>query len=172
MAKRYPSGLYRLIGAVGTSRVVTRLHPHVYRATGGRWLVGRNFGVLNVIVTMTGRTSGMRREVPLFAFVDGSRLVVIGSNAGDDREPAWVGNLRANPDASVQLGREVRRVRARETEGDERARLWALAAHGYPGYELYRQMTDREIPVVVLEPVHGPVHDGAREPVHEPAGEG
>ena len=152
MAKRYSSGMYRLIGAVGTSRPVSRLHPHVYRVTGGRSLVGRNFGVLNVIVTMTGRRTGRLREVPLYAFVDGSRLVVIGSNAGDDREPAWVGNLRANPAASVRVGREVRRVRARETEGEERGRLWALAADGYPGYELYRQMTDRHIPVVVLEP--------------------
>jgi deazaflavin-dependent oxidoreductase (nitroreductase family) len=152
MAKRYPSGMYRLIGAVGTSRLVTRLHPHVYRATGGRGLVGRNFGVLNVIVTMTGRRSGRLREVPLYAFEHGLQLVVIGSNAGDDREPAWVGNLRANPSASVRVGRVVRRVRAREAEGEERDRLWALAAGGYPGYELYRQMTDRHIPVVVLEP--------------------
>jgi deazaflavin-dependent oxidoreductase (nitroreductase family) len=152
MAKRYPSGMYRLIGAVGTSRLVTRLHPHVYRATGGRWLFGRSFGVLSVIVTMTGRRSGRLRDVPLFAFEDGPRLVVIGSNAGDDREPAWVGNLRANPEASVRVGRQVRRMRARESEGEERDRLWALAADGYPGYELYRQMTDRHLPVVVLEP--------------------
>jgi deazaflavin-dependent oxidoreductase (nitroreductase family) len=168
MAKRYSSGMYRLIGAVGTSRVVTRLHPHVYRATGGRWVVGRNFGVLNVIVTMTGRRTGRLRDVPLYAFEDGPRLVVIGSNAGDDREPAWVGNLRANPHASVQVGRHVRRVLAREAEGEEREHLWALAADGYPGFELYRQMTDRHIPVVVLEPVQGP----GLEQVHEPAGEG
>jgi deazaflavin-dependent oxidoreductase (nitroreductase family) len=172
MAKRFSSGMYRLIGVVGTSRVITRLHPHVYRATGGRWLVGRNFGVLNVIVTMTGRTSGKRREVPLFAFEDGPRLVVIGSNAGDDREPAWVGNLRANPNASVQAGREVRHVRAREVEGEERDRLWALAAHGYPGYELYRQMTDRHIPVVVLEPAHEASHEASREAAGKAAGEG
>lgn len=172
MAERFSSGMYRLIGAVGTSRVITRLHPHVYRATGGRWLVGRIFGVLNVIVTMTGRTSGKRREVPLFAFVDGSRLVVIGSNAGADREPAWVGNLRANPNARVQVGREVRLVRAREAEGEEADRLWALAAHGYPGYELYRQMTDRHIPVVVLEPAHEAAHEPDPEAAHEGAGEG
>jgi deazaflavin-dependent oxidoreductase (nitroreductase family) len=152
MAKRYSAGMYRLIGRVGTNRLVTRLHPHLYRATGGRWLVGRNFGVLNVIVTMTGRRSGHLREVPLYAFEDGSRLVVIGSNAGDDREPAWVGNLRAHPAASVRVGRHVRHVRAREAEGEERDRLWALAADGYPGYELYRRMTDRRIAVVVLEP--------------------
>jgi F420H(2)-dependent quinone reductase len=169
MAKRYSSGMYRLIGAVGTNRVVTRLHPHVYRATGGRWPVGRNFGVLNVIVTMTGRRTGRLRDVPLFAFEDGPRLVVIGSNAGDDREPAWVGNLRANPYASVRVGHLVHRVRAREVEGAERDHLWALAADGYPGYELYRQMTARHIPVVVLEPVHEPVPGPPREPVHDPA---
>ncbi len=151
MVKRHSAAFYRLIGAVGTSRLVSRLHPHLYRATGGRGPVGRNFGVLNVIVTMTGRRTGRVREVPLFAFEDGARLVVIGSNAGDDREPAWVGNLRANPTATVRVGREVRRMRAREAEGEERDRLWALAADGYPGYELYRQMTQRRIAVVVLE---------------------
>ena len=164
MAKHYSSGMYRLIGAVGTSRLVTRVHPHVYRATGGRWFVGRNFGVLNVIVTMTGRRSGRLREVPLYAFEDCARLVVIGSNAGSDREPAWVGNLRANPSASVRVGSVVRRVQAREVEGEERDRLWGLAAGGYPGYELYRTMSDRHLPVIVLEP--------APEPPPEPPGEG
>lgn len=153
MVKRHSAAFYRLVGLVGTSRLVSRLHPLAYRAMGGRGLVGRNFGVLNVIVTMTGRRTGRVRDVPLFAFEDGARLVVIGSNAGDDREPAWVGNLRANPTASVRVGREVRPVRAREAEGEERVRLWALAVDGYPGYELYRQMTLRRIPVVVLEPV-------------------
>jgi deazaflavin-dependent oxidoreductase (nitroreductase family) len=177
MVKQYSSRMYRAIGAVGTSRLVTRLHPHVYRATGGRWPIGRNFGVLNVIVTMTGRRTGKLRDVPLFAFEDGPRLVVIGSNAGDDREPAWVGNLRANPHASVRVGHIVRPVRARDAEGEERDRLWALAAHGYPGYELYRQMTARHIPVVVLEPVHQTGHEPAPEPgapgepAHEPRSE-
>lgn len=151
MVKRLPDAAYRLIGAVGTSRPVTRLHPHVYRLTGGRGPVGRNFGVQNVIVTMTGRRSGRPRDVPLFAVADGDRLVVIGSNAGGDREPAWVANLRAEPRATLRIGREVRPVRAREAEGDERDRLWALAAAAYPGYELYRTMTERRIPVVVLE---------------------
>jgi F420H(2)-dependent quinone reductase len=150
--KRYSDRIYRLIGAVGTSRLFTRLHPRVYRLTGGRGPIGRNFGVLNVIVVMTGRTTGKRREVPLYAFADDARLVVIGSNAGSDREPAWVGNLRANPDVVVLVGPAQRAMRARETEGDERARLWALAANGYPGYELYARSTDRHIPVIALEP--------------------
>ena len=152
MARRLPDGMYRLIGIVGTSRAVTRLHPPVYRITGGLGPIGRNFGVQNVIVAMTGRRSGKTREVPLFAFPDGERYVVIGSNAGDDREPAWVGNLRADPSATLRVGRDVWPVRAHEAAGEERDRLWGLAAAAYPGYELYRAMTDRPIPVIVLAP--------------------
>jgi deazaflavin-dependent oxidoreductase (nitroreductase family) len=153
MATRRAHALYRAIGIVGTSRVVTRLHPVAYRATGGRGFIGRNFGVQNVIVTITGRRSGKPREVPLYAFPDGDRWVIIGSNAGDDREPAWVGTLRVHPGATLRIGRLVRGVRAHEAEGDERDRLWARAAADYPGYELYRARTSRTIPVVVLVPV-------------------
>jgi F420H(2)-dependent quinone reductase len=153
MTTRHSPRVYRLIGRIGTNRLITRLHPPVYRLTGGRWLVGRNLGVLNVIVVTTGRRTGKRREVPLYAFEDGARLVVVGSRAGDDREPAWVANLRAHPDARVLVGREERAVRARETSGPERDRLWSLAARGYPGYELYATWTRRRIPVIALEPV-------------------
>jgi deazaflavin-dependent oxidoreductase (nitroreductase family) len=152
MTTRHSERFYRLIGRIGTSRLITRLHPPVYRLTGGRWLVGRNLGVLNVVVVTTGAKSGRRREVPLFAFEDGPNLVVIGSNAGSDREPAWVGNLRARPDVRVLIGREERPVRAREAEGHERARLWALAAAGYPGYDDYARWTHRRIAVITLEP--------------------
>ncbi len=144
--------MYRAIGVVGTSRLVTRLHPPVYRATGGRGPIGRNFGVQNVVVAMTGRTTGRTREVPLYAVADGDRYVVIGSNAGGDREPAWVGNLRADPRATLRVGRRVSRVHAHEATGDERERLWGLAAAVYPGYDLYRTMTRRRIPVIVLAP--------------------
>jgi deazaflavin-dependent oxidoreductase (nitroreductase family) len=97
------------------------------------------------------------REVPLYAVEDGPRLVVIGSFAGRDEEPAWVGNLRARPDAQVRVGRTSRPVRAREAVGAERERLWTMAAHAYPGYEAYAKRTSRRIAVVVLEPA------GARE---------
>jgi deazaflavin-dependent oxidoreductase (nitroreductase family) len=152
MVKRLPDRMYGLIGFVGTSRLVTRLHPHVYRLTGGRGPIGRNFGVQNVIVTMTGRKSGKLREVPLYAFADRDRYIIIGSNAGDDREPSWVGNLRAEPSARLRVGRRTWPVRAHEAQGEERDRLWGLAAAAYPGYEVYRAKTDRFIPVVVLSP--------------------
>jgi deazaflavin-dependent oxidoreductase (nitroreductase family) len=152
MTTRRSARFYRLIGWIGTSRPITRLHPRVYRLTGGRWFVGRNLGVLNVIVVTTGRRTGRRREIPLYAFQDGRNLVVVGSNAGSDREPAWVGNLRANPAARVLVGRDERPVLAREAEGAERARLWALATGSYPGYDDYARWTDRHIPVIALEP--------------------
>jgi F420H(2)-dependent quinone reductase len=144
--------MYRLIGIVGNSRLVTRLHPLVYRLLGGAGPLGHNLGVMNVILTTTGRRTGRLREVPLFAFEDGDRLVVVGSRNGHPREPAWVGNLRANPRGIVRLRRALRRVRAHEADGDERDRLWALVTRAYPGYELYQQQTTRRIPVVVLTP--------------------
>ncbi len=151
-ARRRSPRLYWLIGKVGTSRWFSRLHPRVYRLTGGRGVVGRNFGVLNVVVTTVGRRTGKVREIPLYAFEEGSSLVLIGSYMGRDEEPAWVGNLVAHPETTVLVGRERRAVRARIAEGPERDRLWALAARGYPGYEDYASWTSRRIPVVVLEP--------------------
>jgi deazaflavin-dependent oxidoreductase (nitroreductase family) len=155
MTTRHSAALYRLIGIVGTSRIVTRVHPVAYRLTGGRWLIGRNFGVRNVILVTTGRRTGRTREIPLYAFEDGDRVVVIGSNNGGHREPAWVGNLRVEPRAHVRVGRELRPVIARETDGEERDRLWQLAVDGYPGYALYQRQTSRMIPVVVLDPASG-----------------
>lgn len=78
-------------------------------------------------------------------------MVVIGSNAGGAREPAWVGNLRARPRAQVRIRRELRAVVAFEAAGEERERLWALVVEGYPGCALYAQRATRRIPVVVLE---------------------
>jgi F420H(2)-dependent quinone reductase len=152
MATRRSSRFYWLIGAVGTSRLVTRLHPIAYRLTGGRGPVGRNLGVRNVIVETVGRRSGRVREIPLYAFEDGDRLIVIGSNMGSDREPAWVGNLLGQPRTRVRVGRDVLPMRARIAESDERERLWALAVRGYPGYDHYARWTERSIPVVVLDP--------------------
>jgi deazaflavin-dependent oxidoreductase (nitroreductase family) len=153
MTTRRSPRVYWLLGRFATSRPVTRLHPHVHRLVGGRGFVGSNLGMLNVIVETVGRSSGRRRDIPLYAALDGERLVLIGSNAGRDREPAWVGNLRANPDVTVRVGREIRAVRAREAVGEERDRLWRVAADAYPGYDDYQRWTSRRIPVLVLEPV-------------------
>jgi deazaflavin-dependent oxidoreductase (nitroreductase family) len=155
MTTRRSARVYRLIGAVGTNRLVTRLHPVAYRVTGGRgpW-IGEALGMRQVILETTGRTSGRRIDVPLFAAPDGERLVIVGSNGGKAKDPAWVGNLRASPEITVRAGKRTLEMTAREVEGEERERLWAIAAAGFPGYDLYAKRTAgvREIAVFALEP--------------------
>jgi len=153
MARTLPVGAYWLIGAVGTSRIVTRLHPVAYRWFGSAGPIGRSFGMRSVVLTTIGRRSGTAREVPLYALELDDRFIVIGSNGGKERPPAWVGNLLAAPDCTVRVGRQrVIPARAREAEGDERERLWAQAVASFPGYARYQQRTSRRIPVIVLEP--------------------
>jgi F420H(2)-dependent quinone reductase len=83
---------------------------------------------------------------------DGPNVVVIGSNNGNDREPAWSLNLRANAEASVQVGGEGRAVRAWPAVGEERERLWAVMNSRYAGFDDYRARTARDLTVFVLEP--------------------
>ena len=83
--------------------IIWKLHRYVYRASGGR--VGGAIGGTPVLLLITtSRRSGQPRPVTLTYFEDGDRLVVIGSNAGEDRHPAWWLNLKEHPDATVQIG--------------------------------------------------------------------
>jgi deazaflavin-dependent oxidoreductase (nitroreductase family) len=128
------------------------LHVTVYRVSGGR--IGHRVpGMAQMLLLEhTGARSGARRTTPLVYAKDGANLVIIASKGGHPSHPAWFHNLVANPDTAVQVGMEHRDVHARVASGDERARLWALALTAYSGYDDYQKRTDREIPVVVLEP--------------------
>ena len=83
---------------------------------------------------------------------DGERMVVIGSNAGNERPPAWALNLEANPEAEVQVRGRRAKVRARITEGEERDELWRRMNDQYAGFDDYRERTQRQINVFALEP--------------------
>lgn len=106
----------------------------------------------SVTLTTTGRKTGQPRAVTLYAYEDADRLVVVGSSGGAARDPAWAGNLREDPLATVKRGREVRSVRAREVDGEERERLWRLVTEAFPLYATYQRRTKRPIPLFVLEP--------------------
>jgi deazaflavin-dependent oxidoreductase (nitroreductase family) len=110
---------------------------------------------VNATLTTIGRKSGQPRSVPLYAWEDGENLVVVGSWAGEPMDPAWVDNLRAEPKATIRVGKKDRPVRAREVEvpSDERDRLWKLVTEAFRYYETYQRKTDRVIPLFVLEPV-------------------
>ena len=106
-----------------------------------------------VVLTTRGRKTGKLRKSPLVRVADGDRYVVIASMGGAPSHPAWYLNLVANTDVQLQDGASVLEMRARVSTGDERSRMWDLAVEQWPDYAEYQKKTDREIPVVVLEPV-------------------
>jgi deazaflavin-dependent oxidoreductase (nitroreductase family) len=133
-------------------RWVGRMNVPLYRLSGGR--LGATVGQAPVLLLhTTGRKSGQKRTAPLVYLPDGERMIVIGSNAGNDRVPAWALNLKANPDAEVEIGRSRVPIRARLTEGEERTNLWRRCNDQYAGFDDYEARTDRDIAVFVLEPV-------------------
>jgi deazaflavin-dependent oxidoreductase (nitroreductase family) len=126
-------------------------HVRRYLETDGevgyRW---RN-GAPILILTTTGRRSGEPRPKPLIFAEDDGRYVVVASRGGAKQHPGWYLNLSADPDVHVQVKADRFPARARTAEGDERERLWKRMVEIWPAYDDYRQKTDREIPVVVLE---------------------
>jgi deazaflavin-dependent oxidoreductase (nitroreductase family) len=124
-------------------------HVRVFRDTSG----ARGYdwrGTTVLLLTTRGRTSGEQRTTPLIHRVDGDRWVVVASKGGAPRNPSWFENLRAEPDAEIEVPGERIPVRAEVLEGDERARVWARMAEVWPAYDDYQAKTDREIPVVAL----------------------
>jgi deazaflavin-dependent oxidoreductase (nitroreductase family) len=129
------------------------LHRGVVKLSGGR--IGGRIGGLPILeLTTTGAKSGQRSSVMLVSPVkDGDNLVIVASRGGDARNPAWFHNLRANPDVSVSVsGQPAQAMRARVASSDERARLWPEITKVAANYAGYQKKTDREIPVVLLEP--------------------
>lgn len=106
-------------------------------------------------LTTTGRRTGERRTVPLLHVADGDRVVVIASNWGKRRHPAWAFNLDACPEPLVTIGGVERAYTARHATPEERSRYWAEAVRFWPGYDDYRSRAGREIRVYVLDPAAG-----------------
>jgi deazaflavin-dependent oxidoreductase (nitroreductase family) len=129
----------------------SKLNTQIYRLTRGR--LWNKVGTAPVLLlTATGRRSGEPRTVPVVYLADSDRQIVIGSNAGHTRTPAWSHNLQANPEAEVQIGGRRRLVRARVAEGEERAELWRKMNEMYEGFDSYDANVAREIVVFVLDP--------------------
>jgi deazaflavin-dependent oxidoreductase (nitroreductase family) len=129
----------------------TKIHASLFRATDGK-VGGRLVGSPVLLLVTTGRKSGRRRTTPLLYLQDGDRYVIVASNGGAARHPVWWLNLQACPEATVEVGGRETRVRATEARGEEKARLWKELVRMYPSYEDYQKRTDREIPVILLEP--------------------
>jgi deazaflavin-dependent oxidoreductase (nitroreductase family) len=132
-------------------RYALAVHQWLYETTDGRitWLGG----LPSLLLRTIGRTTGTERTAALVYLEDGKELVIVASNGGSDRPPAWLLNLEKTPTVGVQIGRERRRMRARVAGSEERARLWPLVNRLNAGrYDVYQARTKREIPLVVLSP--------------------
>jgi deazaflavin-dependent oxidoreductase (nitroreductase family) len=132
---------------------MARLHARLYLFSGGRlgkrWFAGAPVMVLQTV----GRRSGELRTAPVLYLRDGDRLVVMAANAGADRVPRWWLNLPAAGVGEAVIGRDRVTVSPRVVVGEERARLWRAFVRMYPQAQEYPAFTDRDLPLVALEPI-------------------
>jgi deazaflavin-dependent oxidoreductase (nitroreductase family) len=133
-------------------RAMSAINIFFYRATGGR--IGGKFlrGAPVMLLTTTGRTSGLPRTVPLIYLENGDDIVVVASKGGMSKHPVWYLNLQANPEATVEIGRRRLTLRARRVTDEEKAELWPRLLEIYRDYGDYQARTSRNIPVVALSP--------------------
>ena len=110
-------------------------------------------GMPVIVMTNRGARSGKLRKTPLMRVEHDGLYAVVGSQGGAPDDPAWVGNLRAEPLVELQDGPVKQDMVARELEGDERREWWKRAVEAFPSYREYQAKTKRQIPVFVLEPV-------------------
>jgi deazaflavin-dependent oxidoreductase (nitroreductase family) len=136
---------------------VLRVHERIYKATDGR-LGHKMIGVPTLLLRTTGRKSGATRTNGLVYAKDGDDYLVVASNGGADKPPAWLFNLEANPDVEVQVGRERQEATAKALRpGDpDYERLWKIVnENNRDRYTAYQKQTDRPIPIVVVTPGAG-----------------
>ena len=132
--------------------MVVAVDVRLYRLTGGRVSIVAQRKP-SLLLHHVGAKSGRERTTPLLYFTDGDDVVLIGSNGGAVKHPAWFHNVKANPQVRLWAKGRGGVYTGREAEGDERERLWELAATLYPGYEVYKERArPRRIPVMVFSP--------------------
>jgi deazaflavin-dependent oxidoreductase (nitroreductase family) len=153
--KRWERVLERVAGSRAGGwyflNVANKIDKRLVPATNGRFssAVGQQVLVIEVV----GAKSGVVRRVPLVYLTDGPNLVLVASNAGSAKHPAWYHNLRKTPEATVFAKNRSGRYRASFPEGPEYDRLWDEARDYYAGYDVYKQRAgDRRIPLVLLTP--------------------
>jgi deazaflavin-dependent oxidoreductase (nitroreductase family) len=128
-------------------------HVDRYRATDGEEGHDWREGTSILLLTTTGRKSGEKRTTPLIYGRAGDSYLIVASKGGAPEPPAWYLNLQEDPDAEIQVKADVMRVRTRDAAPDEKPEMWKTMTAEWPHYDEYQEKTNREIPVVVLEPV-------------------
>jgi deazaflavin-dependent oxidoreductase (nitroreductase family) len=132
--------------------LLNKEHVRRYRETDGE--VGYIWnGAPTLLLTTTGRRTGLSRTTPLIFARDGDDYLVVASRGGAPVHPQWYRNLREDPRAEIQVRTDRMLVTGRPASNDARERLWKIVTDVWPNYDVYQTRTDRVIPVVVLSPV-------------------
>ena len=127
-------------------------HVARYRESGGEH--GHDWkGTTALLLTTTGRRSGEPRTTPLIYQPYGDAYLIVASKGGAPEPPGWYLNLQQEPEVEIQVKDRTFRARARTANPDEKPDMWRTMTATWPDYDAYQTKTDREIPVVVLEPV-------------------
>jgi deazaflavin-dependent oxidoreductase (nitroreductase family) len=125
----------------------------ISRLTKGVYIPSGNWDIMPIIyLTTTGAKSGIPRSTPVLCIPDGDKLILVGSNWGDPKNPSWAYNLRRHPRVQVRKGKMAKGFRARELLADERSPYWQKAVKFYPPYVSYEQRSGRSLPIFLLEP--------------------
>ena len=133
-------------------KTVSQVHRVIVHLSGGQ-VLGSAFGMPVVELHTVGRKSGLPRSTMLTApVIDGDRVVLVASKGGDDRDPDWYANLVAHPEVELTIGGRRRPMLAHRASAAEKAELWPRVVAAYQGYGTYQDRTERDIPVVLLEP--------------------
>jgi len=138
--------------SVALQHALTSIHTFVYANTNGA-IGGRMMNSPVLLLTTRGRKTNKRRTVPLLYLADGDDLVLVASNGGATKHPTWWLNLQSNPEAEIQVRGTKQQVKAERASAEEKRRLWPSLVAMYPGYKKYQEITNRDIPVVILHPI-------------------
>ena len=125
----------------------SKLNAWVYRLSFGRLMNTAMGGYPICLVTLVGSKTGRKRMIPLIHVADGEDELLVGSQAGLDRDPVWTHSVRANPEVTIAFAGRKRRFVARQIDEEEKRRIWPHLCSIYPAYDEYQARTDRSIPV-------------------------
>ena len=133
------------------TRLLSRMHVWIFRRTEGRRGATLQ-GAPVCLVTMTGRTTGKRRTVPLMYLPHGEDVLLVASQAGMEFHPSWYWNIMADPHIAVAVEGRTRKFVVRQANDEEKAALWPIAVASYPDFDSYQARTDRDIPLLICSP--------------------
>ena len=131
----------------------SKLNVWVYRASFGRLMNTAMGGYPICILTLTGRRTGRTRRIPLIHVPESENELLVGSQAGLDRDPGWCHSLRANPEVSITFAGSTRRFKAQQLDDQEKQAAWPHLCSLYPDYDEYQARTERDIPVFRCRPI-------------------